>query len=337
MMATLAWVWEELSWKYTGGSRGVSLIALVVFAAFALGACWFTGARSDRWRTALLLGAPLLLATCGATCTSMSDFNPGGGVNFMFANNTPDNATPGFAAFMLGAAVIGGSALWPLSVARRDAPSRTLITTGGWLLVAALVTWALGKVARVELGRHLLPLLALACSLLFAGRSVDVWLSGLGLGVGLLAALGFALQPADVAICAGQGLGLVRSARSTPVEDLRVPGYQLRRVDCRTTLQFIDDPIEVVVGVGPGGELMGAELFAHATGTASERARAAQDILLPGACDAVLAEPPPVDEGAELVFSCSVIEYLYGRGTTLGSTQEVRRYGVDRQGRVTQR
>jgi len=367
---SLFWIWGELNWKNLGSRHAVAGVALLGTALGGLFAVRMARRPTPiDWihelvRTAMLAS---LVSGSGALVSRLGDSHPNAVAPSALANNQPNVSTPMFATLMVVATVIATSSVLPLWRHRhavRTSPERplgeTLVASGAWLAAVVAVLGATGLVVGVELVRAFVLETVGGLVMIAAGMSslrratpgtlqrapVAFAVSGGALAVlELVAGLtGFplpgreAFRDASACLAAGHR-GLFRDSRATRVTAYRTREVALRRVECRTTFQYNDERLAVVVGrTGAGRDLRGAELFVRVVGTPLERARAACEILLADRCQAPLAHPsellgfsavpergllvPHVRDG-RLAFLAVTYEYPQGRQTTVGRRRVV--------------
>jgi hypothetical protein len=354
VFGVIAWAWGILSWKLTGSPATARDIALGLFVLIAVLCYLGVQRKPSRALKFLAIALPIVVPTCGGCLTSVSDFNPGGGVNFALANNTPTNQSAGLATLLFGGMLVGLSAIWPLRRAARtdngDDISRLVLLSGVWLLASLAVIFWLFRCVPLRIDRWLVPEAALGVVLTLLGvamRRPRRWRTCAGLGVGVTVGalwIWIISGRSPVARCEREAGGLLVKWQTTAVTAYRAHGVELQQVVCKTTLQYSNEETRMTFGTVPDGSVLyGASLFTRVSGSPLERARAARDLLLVDDCDelalpddsTVRALAPrirvqaPVENDGKLIFYCLHHDYMYGRGTTVGMMIEPTRYEVD--------
>jgi hypothetical protein len=291
----------------------------------------------------------------GACFGGLRTMNPGGGTNFMLSANIPARE-PALGALLFGMIGIGATSVVPLWIARRALARRAfaLCMTGAWWALALALLVVLGRATHLELGRWLRADAAVATALVLASavvaRQSAESLPRATLAVAsVAAAFGLAATwtpllprkytvPADEALCVQDWFGVVRTSRSTPLQEYSAPGLNLRKVECSMTFEFGDEShlVKLIIGRDArGADHTGRELFSRIRGTPEARARAACDLLYGEGCHRILTGPtivaggthaeaePPLDRGDRLVFYSIFQDFIYGRQTYTGMMEIV--------------
>jgi hypothetical protein len=353
VLAALTWVWGQAVWKFSASPEGALKTALAMFAFVALVCVFGLERRPGRLRRVVAFALPVVFPGCGSCATEAVDFNPGGGVNFAFENNTPHNASSGVAVLLLGAVIIGLCALVPLRAADRAGGTselgRVWVLTGSWVIGSAFAIALLAVAVPLLIGQHLILLAALGVTLVLIGvvqeRPTSLRRAVVG-GVLVIAGAAGAwvlARRTTVGRCEAVSPGAVMWAVAKPSREYDARGATLERVTCKSAFQFTDETTSFLVGrAASGRELDRRELFATIVGPPALKARAACELLLPSDCDGVLDQQAlnytrwagtpaaaPLEANGKLTFFGYKDNYIYGRGTTLGMMHEPLRATVD--------